>query len=113
MTMSLWKRFTRTRAITEGTGIDIVAAGRQAGGALPAVRRRHTSAPGSTEVEGFESTLESIRPFIDRVYFIPTNYRVYHRQLAPGTALPDAQWEYLRRPVPQALRCRARTSPGR
>ena len=93
VTMTLWKRFTRTPA-AEGSGVDIMSlAGKPVAFYKPYVAV--TERARLDEVAGFESVLESMRPFIDRVYFIPTKYRVYHRQVAPGTALPNAQWDYL------------------
>lgn len=111
VTMSLWKRFARTRAIREGTGIDIAAlAGKPA--ALYQQYGAATRRPQLVEVEGFESTLLGIHPYIEHVYFIPTNYRVYHRHLAPGETLPNAQWDYLQGLCRKhALRCTNLTEP--
>lgn len=106
VTMTLWKRFTRGRAIAgDAAGADVaVLAGRPV--ALYREYVRVTKRPRLDTVEGFEATLASIRPNLERVYFIPTNYRVYHRHLAPGERLANAQWEYLDGLCRQhALRC--------
>jgi hypothetical protein len=96
VTMSLYKRFTRSREIREASGIEIAEL---AGRKLAILREylevtRRATLP---EPPGFERTLQSLQPAIERVYFIPTNYRVYHKHLRPGEALPNAQWEYLTR----------------
>lgn len=94
VTMSLWKRATRSHAIQAGSALELAElAGRPAAFYKPytEVTRRARL----TEVENFEPTLAGIAPQIERVYFVPTSYRVYHRQLKPGETLPNAQWDYL------------------
>lgn len=106
VTMTLWKRVTRTRrALDDGTGVELVTlAGRPAALYQPYVRV--TERPRLDAVEGFESTLASIAPHLERIYFIPTNYRIYHRELRPGATLPNAQWDFLQAVCRrQALRC--------
>jgi len=93
VTMSLYKRFTRGRDIREGSALEQVEL---AGKPLlfyrqyAEVTRRATLA----EPVGFEQKLLELRPVIERVYFIPTKYRVYGRHAGAGT-LPNAQWAYL------------------
>lgn len=111
VTMTLWKRFTRTPAAGDESGVELaLLAGRPVAFYRPYVAV--TERARLDEVPGFEAVLQSMRPSIERVYFIPTKYRVYHRRIAPGTALPNAQWEYLdglcRR---HALRCTNLTDP--
>jgi hypothetical protein len=94
VTMSLYKRLTRGRAIHEGSAIEVhELAGKKVAFYQPyiAVTRR-ASWP---EPEGFEKTLADIKPVLERVYFVPTKYRVYFKHLKPDENLPNAQWEYL------------------
>jgi hypothetical protein len=94
VTMSLYKRLTRGRAIREGNAIEVAElAGKKVAFYQPyiAVTRRATW----PEPEGFEQTLADLRPVLDQVYFIPTKYRVYAKHLKPDEKLPDAQWDYL------------------
>jgi hypothetical protein len=48
--------------------------------------------------EQFERALARLKHYQPHIFFIPTNYRIYYRELegAQATALPDANWEYLR-----------------
>jgi hypothetical protein len=48
--------------------------------------------------EKFEKALIRLKQYHARVYFIPTNYRVYYSELegAQAPALPNANWEYLK-----------------
>ncbi|MCK7583645.1 MAG: hypothetical protein MZV65_54440 [Chromatiales bacterium] len=44
----------------------------------------------------FESALVQMRPYLEHVFFIPTNYRIYRDHLTRATGpLPDAKWQYL------------------
>jgi hypothetical protein len=93
VTMSLYKRFTRGRDIREGSALEQVEL---AGRPLLFYRQyaevtRRTALPAPA---GFEQKLLELRPVTERVYFIPTKYRVYARQAGAGT-LPNAQWDYL------------------
>lgn len=94
VTMSLYKRLTRSRDIRAGSGLEVV----ELGGKKMAFYKLYadvTRRAQLSEPEGFERNMESMRPYIERVYFIPTKYRVYSRHLKPGVVLPNAQWDYL------------------
>ena len=94
VTKSLLKRLTRARSIHAGSDLELA----ELGGKKMAFYRRYmdvTRRVSPPNPEGFERTIESLRPHIERVYFIPTKYRVYAKHLQPGAALPNAQWEYL------------------
>ncbi len=111
VTMSLYKRSTRRRSIRAGSDLEIVelAGKKMAFYKLYADVARRAQL---REPEGFERAMESMRPHIERVYFIPTKYRVYSRHLKPGQALPNAQWDYLNGICRKlALRCTDLTAP--
>ena len=94
VTMSLYKRLTRGRNIRAGSDLEIA----DLGGKKMAFYKLYadvTRRASLSEPEGFERAIESMRPYIEHVYFIPTKYRVYAKHLQPGAALPNAQWEYL------------------
>jgi hypothetical protein len=94
VTMSLYKRLTRGRAIHAGSAIEVhELAGKKVAFYQPyiAVTRR-ASWP---EPQGFEQTLAGLKPVLERVYFVPTKYRVYFKHLKPDEKLPNAQWDYL------------------
>jgi hypothetical protein len=94
VTMSLVKRLTRARDIRAGSGLELV----ELGGKPLAFYRQYmdvTRRPTLPEPEGFVRTLEALRPAIERVYFIPTKYRVYAGHLKGAAPLPNAQWAYL------------------
>ena len=46
-------------------------------------------------IESFERAIGDMGADIERIFFIPTKYRVYHKYVDPGTVLPNAAWEYL------------------
>ena len=46
-------------------------------------------------IESFERALADMGPNIERIFFIPTKYRVYHKYVDPGTPPPNAAWQYL------------------
>ena len=48
--------------------------------------------------ERFENALIRLKHYHPRIFFIPTNYRVYYRELegAQASVLPNANWEYLK-----------------
>jgi hypothetical protein len=111
VTMSLYKRLTRGRDIRAGSDLEFAELGgkKMAFYKLYAdvARRARLSEP-----EGFERAMESMRPHIERVYFIPAKYRVYSRHLKPGAALPNAQWDYLNGICQKyTLRCTDLTAP--
>ncbi len=94
VTMSLYKRLTRGRDIRAGSDLEVV----ELGGKKTAFYKLYADVARRaqlSEPEGFERAMESMRPYIERVYFIPAKYRVYSRHLKPGVALPNAQWDYL------------------
>lgn len=94
VTKSLIKRLTRARSIHAGSDLELA----ELGGKKMAFYRRYmdvTRRASPPNPEGFERVVESLRPHIERVYFIPTKYRVYARHLQPGETLPNAQWQYL------------------
>lgn len=94
VTMSLWKRATRSRSIQAGSALELA----ELGGRPAAFYKPYTEVTRRTqlaEVENFEATLAGVAPQLERVYFIPTSYRVYQQQLQPGETLPNAQWDYL------------------
>ena len=94
VTMSLYKRFTRGRDIHAGSGVEFIELGEKKMAFykeyVDVTRRVQLREP-----EGFEQAMESMRPYIERVYFIPTKYRVYSRHMKLGASLPNAQWDYL------------------
>lgn len=94
VTKSLLKRVTRARSIQAGADLEVA----ELGGKKMAFYRRYmtvTRQAQEPQPEGFERSIESMRPYIERVYFIPTKYRVYSRHLNPAETLPNAQWQYL------------------
>lgn len=94
VTSSLIKRVTRARSIQAGSDLDVV----ELGGKKMAFYQLYNDVTRRTQVpnpEGFERAIESMRPHIERIYFIPTNYRVYYKHLNQTEILPDAQWRYL------------------
>lgn len=111
VTMSLYKRLTRGRAIREGSAIELV----ELGGKKMAFFRQYievTRRASWPEPEGFEQTLAELKPVLDYVYFIPTKYRVYEKYLELDGALPNAQWDYLNGLCRKyQLRCRNLTGP--
>ena len=54
---------------------------------------RQTSQP---PIESFERAIGDMGADIERIFFIPTKYRVYHQYIEPGKDLPNAAWEYLK-----------------
>jgi len=48
--------------------------------------------------ERFENALTRLKKYRPHIFFIPTNYRVYYKELegARAPVLPDANWEYLK-----------------
>ena len=111
VTMSLYKRLTRRHNIRAGSDIELA----ELGGKKVAFYRMYvdvTRRAQLSEPEGFERAIESMRPYIERVYFIPTKYRVYSRYLKPEEALPSAQWDYLNGICRKyTLRCTDLTAP--
>lgn len=94
VTKSLLKRVTRARSIQAGSNLEIA----ELGGKKMAFYRRYVNVTRQTQPpqpEGFEHAMEVMRPYIERVYFIPTKYRVYSRYLNSTETLPHAQWRYL------------------
>jgi hypothetical protein len=111
VTMSLYKRLTRGRAIREGSAIEMA----ELGGKKVAFYQQYiavTRRASWPEPEGFERTLADLKPVLDHVYFIPTKYRVYFKHLKPDEKLPNAQWDYLNGLCRKyQLRCRNLTGP--
>lgn len=94
VTKSLLKRVTRARSIHAGSDLELAKlAGKPV--AFYGLYRDVTRRAQLPNPEGFERAIESLRPHIERVYFIPTKYRVYSQHLRPGEILPNAQWQYL------------------
>lgn len=94
LTKSLVKRATRLRSIAGSENVRTYDVhGQRLGFYVPyiAATTRAEYRPGP-EVE---RAILAIGPQLEHVFFIPTNYRVYHRHIAPGEALPHAHWEYL------------------
>jgi hypothetical protein len=111
VTMSLYKRMTRGRAIRVGSGIEVAELGSKKVAFykqyIDVTRRAQRSEP-----EGFGRAIESMRPYLEHVYFIPTKYRVYYQHLKPGATLPNAQWNYLKAICEKyTLRCTDLTVP--
>ena len=46
--------------------------------------------------KNFERAIGDMGADIERIFFIPTKYRVYHLYIEPGKDLPNAAWEYLK-----------------
>jgi hypothetical protein len=92
--MSLYKRFVRGRSIAKSSAVEVTEL---AGGKIAFYKHYVdvTNRPRLDDVEGFDRTLASIRPYLERVYFIPTKYRVYAGHLPGHGTLPNAQWGYL------------------
>jgi len=42
-----------------------------------------------------EEALLAMKPRLAHIFFVPTKYRVYHQQVAPGESLPHAHWQWL------------------
>jgi len=94
VTASLYKRFKYSRDISTGSQLEVA----DVGGKKMAFYRPYvevTLRKQPPDPEGFEKAIEFLHPYLDRVYFIPTKYRVYFAKLKPGELLPNAQWEYL------------------
>lgn len=111
VTMSLYKRMTRGRAIRTGSALEVA----ELGGKKVAFYKQYVDVTRRTqrvEPEGFGRAIESMRPYLEHVYFIPTKYRVYYQYLKPDVTLPSAQWDYLKGIcVSYALRCTDLTIP--
>jgi hypothetical protein len=111
VTMSLYKRLTRRRAIHEGSAIELV----ELGGKKMAFYRPYvdvTRRAAFPDPANFEHTLADLKPLLDRVYFVPTKYRVYEKYLKLPSALPNAQWDYLNSLCQKyQLRCSNLTAP--
>jgi hypothetical protein len=111
VTMSLYKRLTRGRDIRAGNDLEVY----EIGGKKMAFYKQYADVARRArlpEPEGFERAMESMRPYIERVYFIPTKYRVYAKHLKPGTVLPSVQWDYLSGICQKyTLRCTDLTAP--
>jgi hypothetical protein len=111
VTQSLLKRLLRGGQIHAGSAIEIHAiGGRPMAFYKPYVDvTRRAQLP---ELAGFEQELAGMQPYVERVYFVPTKYRVYHAQFAPGETLPDVQWDYLSHLCQKyGLRCTNLTAP--
>lgn len=111
VTKSLIKRLTRSRAIRQAKGLELF----ELGGKRMAFYRRYIEVTRQLQppkTEDFERAIESMQPYIERVYFIPTKYRVYARHLQPAETLPSAQWQYLSSVCRKhQLRCTDLTEP--
>ena len=111
VTMSLYKRLTRGRAIREGSAIEMA----ELGGKKVAFYQQYiavTRRASWPEPQGFEQTLAGLKPVLEHVYFIPTKYRVYSKHLKPDEKLPNAQWDYLNGLCRKyQLRCHNLTEP--
>jgi hypothetical protein len=111
VTQSLLKRLLRGGQIHAGSALEM----HDIGGRPMAFYRPYvdvTRRAREPALTGFEEELAGMQPFLERVYFVPTKYRVYHAQIAPGEKLPDAQWEYLDGLCRKyALRCTNLTAP--
>ena len=111
VTKSLLKRLTRASSIRAGTQIELA----ELNGKEVAYYQHYMDVTRRTQPpdpDGFEQAIESMAPYLERVYFIPTKYRVYSGQLKPGETLPNVQWEYLNEVCrKQQLRCTNLTAP--
>lgn len=111
VTKSLLKRVTHARSIQAGEDLEVA----ELGGKKIAFYRRYMNVTRQTQLpnpEGFERAMESMRPYIERVYFIPTKYRVYSGHINATEALPNTQWQYLRGVCQKfQLRCTDLTTP--
>lgn len=111
VTKSLLKRVTRARSIQAGSDLEVA----ELGGKKMAFYRRYmnvTRQAQTPQPEGFERAIESMRPYLERVYFIPTKYRVYFPYLNSGETLPNAHWQYLNEVCQKyQLRCTDLTAP--
>lgn len=45
--------------------------------------------------ESVARTILAFKPNLDRIFFVPTKYRVYAGQIDPAVTLPNARWEWL------------------
>lgn len=111
VTNSLIKRVTRAPSIQTGSDLEVVELGgkKMAFYQLYKDVTRRVQPP---QPEGFEKAIELMRPDIERIYFIPTKYRVYYRHLQQTERLPDAQWQYLEAICRKyQLRCTNLTAP--
>ena len=97
VTMSLYKRYLRGKLTGSGRKDSPVEVDELAGKKIAFYRHYVdvTRRPQLDDVEGFERTLASIKPYLERVYFIPSKYRVYAAHLPGVGVLPNAQWDYL------------------
>jgi hypothetical protein len=94
VTKSLIARATHTSAISRSELVTVATLQGQRVGLLKEyvdVSRR-ASQP---TIASFDRALLSMRGELERVYFVPTKYRVYHQHLAPTENLPHAAWSYL------------------
>jgi hypothetical protein len=110
-TKSLYKRSTRAAGIA---GLRYVTVTELSGRKLGFLTRyvEVTRRTGFEPVASFDRALQEMAPSIERVYFIPTKYRIYHQYLQPGEKLPDAQWIYLEAQCRKlGLRCVNLTGP--
>jgi hypothetical protein len=111
VTMTLYKRYLRHRGSRDDNR-PVVA---ELAGKKIAFYKHYidvANRPRLDDVEGFEQTLASVQPYLDRVYFIPDKYRVYSKHLEGRAHLPNAQWDYLNRLCRKYdLRCTNLTEP--
>ena len=94
VTKSLYARAKRSSQIADSEYLIITAI---QGKKIAFLRRyaevaRQASQP---PIESFERAIGDMGADIERIFFIPTKYRVYHQYVDPGTTLPNAAWEYL------------------
>jgi lysophospholipase L1-like esterase len=94
LTRSLIKRATRFGSIARSEDVAIHPVGDVPMGFYqPYIEasRRAEYRPGP-EVA---AALATLAPQLEHVFFVPTKYRVYHKQIAPAEHLPNAHWGWL------------------
>jgi len=94
LTKALLKRATQFGRIARSDSVEI----HPIGGARMAFYRSYidvTRSSGYRPGPSVEQALLAIGPQLEHVFFVPTKYRVYHQQVAPGEALPHARWDWL------------------
>lgn len=94
VTKSLYKRARRAKEIAQSENVAIHdVAGVRMGFYKPYMAESRK--PEYNPDRSVEAAILELAKSSQRIYFVPTKYRVYHEQLTPGEDLPHAHWAYL------------------
>jgi hypothetical protein len=111
VTKSLYARATRSSKISDSEYLTMAEVnGKKLAFLTDYVNvARHPSQP---PIASFEQAIRAMSGDLERIYFIPTKYRIYHKYVNPGETLPNASWDYLSRVcVKNNLKCTDLTAP--